>query len=128
MFGSIFRFARQIVGNIISQLTQQINIIQEQAAEPMQAMVQQVMDGVWTGKGADAFVAEITELMIPNVNKIGEEIGIFSGNVNSAITTMDAADSQVTGIVNSLGDLFDGILVWNVLSPRKTRKTEKREY
>ncbi len=109
MLGSIFRFARQIVGNIISQLTQQINIIQEQAAEPMQAMVQQVMDGVWTGQGADAFVAEITEFMIPDVNKIAEEINIFSGNVNSSISTMDAADAQVTGIVNSLGDLFDGI-------------------
>ena len=59
----LIRFARKVVQNVLSQLTQQFNVIQEQAYQPMQAMVQQVMDGVWVGKGADAFVEALTFLV-----------------------------------------------------------------
>ena len=54
MFGFLLRFARQVVAGVMSQLTQQMNIVQQQAYRPMQMMVQQVTGGVWIGKGADA--------------------------------------------------------------------------
>ncbi len=109
MINAILRFARQVVQNILSQLTQQFNIIQEQAYSPMQAMVQQVMDGVWVGKGADAFVEEVSGLMMPGVGKIGEGISTYSKNIQNAMDVMDRADEQVSGIVNALGDIFDSI-------------------
>lgn len=109
MTSVLLRFARQVVQNILSQLTQQFNIIQEQAYSPMQAMIQQVMDGVWVGKGADAFVEEVSSLMMPGVGKIGEGISTYSKNVQNAIDVMDRADEQVSGIVNALGDIFDSI-------------------
>jgi uncharacterized protein YukE len=84
-------------------------MIQEQAYSPMQAMVQQVMDGVWVGKGADAFVDEVTNLMMPGVGKIGEGVNTYSRNIQNAMDVMDRADEQVSGIVNALGDIFDGI-------------------
>ncbi len=105
----LLRFARQVVQNVLSQLTQQFNIVQEQAYSPMQAMVQQVTDGMWVGKGADAFVDEVSSLMMPGVGKIGDGINVFSKNIQNAIDVMDAADDQVSGFVNSLGDLFGGI-------------------
>jgi hypothetical protein len=49
MFGALIRFARRVVQNVLSQLMQQFNLVQEQAYSPMQAMVQQVMAGVWVG-------------------------------------------------------------------------------
>lgn len=109
MTSVLLRFARQVVQNILSQLTQQFNIVQEQAYSPMQAMIQQVMDGVWVGKGADAFVEEVSSLMMPGVGKIGEGISTYSKNVQNAIDVMDRADEQVSGIVNALGDIFDSI-------------------
>lgn len=109
MTSVLLRFARQVVQNILSQLTQQFNMIQEQAYSPMQAMVQQVMDGVWVGKGADAFVEEVSSLMMPGVGKIGEGISTYSKNIQNAMDVMDRADEQVAGIVNALGDIFDGI-------------------
>ena len=109
MTSVLLRFARQVVQNILSQLTQQFNMIQEQAYSPMQAMVQQVMDGVWVGKGADAFVEEVSSLMMPGVGKIGEGISTYSKNIQNAMDVMDRADEQVSGIVNALGDIFDGI-------------------
>ena len=105
----LLRFARQVVQNVLGQLTQQFNIIQEQAFSPMQAMVQQVTDGVWIGKGADAFVEEVSSIMMPGVGKIGDGINIFSKNIQNAMDVMDRADEQVSGFVNSLGDIFGGI-------------------
>jgi uncharacterized protein YukE len=105
----ILRFARQVVQNVLGQLTQQFNIIQEQAFSPMQAMVQQVTDGVWVGKGADAFVEEVSSIMMPGVGKIGDGINVFSKNIQNAMDVMDRADEQVSGFVNSLGDIFGGI-------------------
>ena len=109
MISVLLRFARQVVQNILSQLTQQFNIVQEQAYSPMQAMVQQVMDGVWIGKGADAFVDEVSSLMMPGVGKIGDGSNVFSKNIQNAMDVMDRADDQVSGIVNALGDIFDSI-------------------
>ena len=109
MISVLLRFARQVVQNILSQLTQQFNIVQEQAYSPMQAMVQQVMDGVWVGKGADAFVDEVSSLMMPGVGQIGDGINVFSKNIQNAMDVMDRADDQVSGMVNALGDIFDSI-------------------
>ena len=109
MISVLLRFARQVVQNILSQLTQQFNIVQEQAYSPMQAMVQQVMDGIWVGKGADAFLEEVSSLMMPGVGKIGEGISTYSRNIQNAMDVMDRADEQVAGIVNALGDIFDSI-------------------
>jgi uncharacterized protein YukE len=105
----LLRFARQVVQNVLGQLTQQFNVVQEQAFSPMQAMVQQVTDGVWIGKGADAFVEEVSSIMMPGVGKIGDGINVFSKNIQNAIDVMDRADEQVSGFVNSLGDIFGGI-------------------
>jgi uncharacterized protein YukE len=109
MISVLLRFARQVVQNVLSQLTQQFNIVQEQAYSPMQAMVQQVTDGVWVGKGADAFVEEVSGLMMPGVGKIGDGINVFSKNITNAMDVMDRADEQVSGMVNALGDIFDSI-------------------
>ncbi len=109
MISLLLRFARLVVQNVLSQLTQQFNIIQEQAYSPMQAMVQQVTDGIWVGKGADAFVDEVSGLMMPGVGKIGDGINVFSKNISNAMDVMDRADDQVSGIVNALGDIFGSI-------------------
>lgn len=109
MISVLLRFARQVVQNILSQLTQQFNVVQEQAYSPMQAMVQQVTDGVWVGKGADAFVEEVSSLMMPGVGQIGEGISTYSNNIQNAMDVMDQADEQVSGIVNALGDIFGSI-------------------
>jgi hypothetical protein len=105
----LIRIARSVVQNVLSQLTQQLNVVQEQAHSPMQAMVQQVTDGVWVGRGADAFVDEVSSLMMPGVGRIGEGIGTYSKNIQNALDVMDQADEAVNNIIGGLGDLFGGI-------------------
>lgn len=109
MLGKLLRFARQVVANVLSQLTQQLNIVQQQALAPMRMMIQQVTGGVWVGDGANAFVQEVSTLMIPGVGKVGENITIMQRNLNRAIEVMDQADQQVNNMVRGLADVFNGI-------------------
>lgn len=106
---ALLRFARKVVQNVMSQLTQQLNIVQEQAYTPIQQMVQQVVGGVWIGRGADAFVEEINSMMLPNINQITQNIGTMGRNIQNAIDVIDRADDQVNNAVNGLADLFGGI-------------------
>lgn len=109
MMGKLLRFARQVVANVLSQLTQQLNIVQNQAMQPMRTMIQQVTGGVWVGDGANAFVQEVSSLMIPGVGKVGENITTMQRNLNRAIEVMDRADQQVNSMVRGLSDVFNGI-------------------
>lgn len=101
MFGFLMRFARKIVDGVLSQLTQQLNIVQEMAMAPMRLMVQQVVGGVWRGNGANAFVQEVSNLMIPGVGKVASTITGLSTNLKHAQSVIDRADEEVTKIVKS---------------------------
>ena len=109
MFGALLRFARQVVENVLNQLMQQFSVIEQQARNPMQAMIQQVVGGVWIGEGANAFVEEVSSLMLPGVGQVGEHITTMHRNLNHAIDVMDQADQQVTSLVGGLADIFGSI-------------------
>jgi len=109
MFSQLLRFARMVVQNVMSQLTQQVNVIEDQAMSPMRNMIQEVVNGVWIGEGANAFVEEVSSLFIPGIGRVAETINIVNSNLQHAIDVLEQADQQVTSLVNSLGDLFDGI-------------------
>ena len=104
----LIRIARKVLEGVMSQLLQQFNIIEDQALSPMRAMVQAVTNGVWRGEGADAFVEEVSSLMIPGVGRVGESISTMRNNIQFALDTMDRADEAVDQLVKSrLFDTFD---------------------
>ena len=93
----------------MSQLMQQFNIVQEQALAPMRLMVQSVMGGIWVGDGANAFVDEVSSLMIPGVGRVADNISMMHKNIHHACDVIDQADAMVQGKINGLADIFDGI-------------------
>lgn len=109
MFGALIRFARRVVQSVMSQLTQQLNIVEDQALNPLRAIVQQVVGGVWIGEGANAFVEELSSLMIPGVGRVMEDISTMNRNIQHACDVIDQADQQVTTMANGLGDIFSAI-------------------
>lgn len=109
MLGALLRFARKIVEGVLGDLGRQLNIVQELAYKPMQMMVQTVVGGAWVGKGADAFVQEVSSMMMPNVNKIAETIVKTQKNIQHACDVMDRCDKQVRSKVNGLSDVFSQI-------------------
>jgi len=106
---ALLRLARQVVQGVLSQLMQQFNIVRESALSPMRMIVQQVTNGVWRGDGANAFVEEVSSLMIPGVGQVAEHISIMHKNLQRAVDVIDRADQQVNSKVNSLADVFGAI-------------------
>lgn len=106
---ALIRLARAILNSVITQLNQQFDIVQDQALTPLRNMIQAVTGGIWRGRGADAFVDEVSSLMIPGIGVVGENITAVNKNIQRAIDVMDRADSQVNTMVNSLGDVFGNI-------------------
>jgi uncharacterized protein YukE len=109
LFSKLLRFARKVVQSVMSGVTQQLNVVEQQARQPIQAMMQQVVGGAWTGRGADAFVQELTSMAVPNVDKITQILTRTNRDINNAIDVMDRADEQVSSIIRGLGDTFGGI-------------------
>ncbi len=105
----LLKLARQVVESVMGQLMQQFNVVQEQALSPMKAMVEQVTSGVWVGDGADAFVEEVSSIMIPGVGQVGDHITKMHSDIKFAVDVIDQADAQVNSLVNGLGDIFGGI-------------------
>lgn len=105
----ILRFARQIVSGVMAQMTQQMNIVQQQAMAPMQAIIQEVTGGAWVGQGADAFVQDIRTIMIPKTSSIADMIGKALRDLQHATDVIDQADQQVQQKVQALDDLFQNI-------------------
>ncbi|MCG8346233.1 MAG: hypothetical protein MI924_00450 [Chloroflexales bacterium] len=101
----LIRLARAVLDNVLSQLMQQFNVVEEQALSPMRNMIQQVTDGIWIGEGANAFVEEVSNLMIPGVGKVGEQISTINTNLQFARDTIDRADEEVDRLVK--GRIFD---------------------
>jgi hypothetical protein len=109
LLGVLLRFARQVVAGVMSQMMQQLNVVQEQAYSPMRAMVQEVTGGIWVGQGADAFVEEVQSLMMPNTNQIMQHITKNHQDLQRAIDVLDRADQQAQQKINALGEVFSGI-------------------
>jgi hypothetical protein len=104
----LMRLARKVLENVLGQLTQQFNVVQEQALAPIRMIVQSVTDGMWKGDGADAFVQEVSSLMIPGVGKVGSNITSMNSKLQQARDIMDQADQAVSRIVSSkLEDVFN---------------------
>ncbi len=107
MFGFLLRMARGVVDNVLSQLMQQRNIVLEMAMRPMEAMVAQVVGGIWIGRGADAFVQEVRSVMIPGVKVTETNISTMSRNIQFARERIDRADQEVNRLVTGrLSDTF----------------------
>ena len=109
MISVLIRIARAVLKMVVQQLMQQFNLLQEEVMAPMRQMVQQVTDGVWIGEGANAFVEEVSSLMIPGVGKVADDVDFFRNGLMKAEEIMDNADNQAASKVGGLLGVFQGI-------------------
>ncbi|MEW5987098.1 MAG: hypothetical protein AB1791_10730 [Chloroflexota bacterium] len=106
---ALLSFARSVVQSVISQVTQQMNVVQEQAYDQVKAMVAQTVGGAWRGQGADAFVNEINTVMLPQIVQSITSITAINSSIQFASEVIDRADEQVSAAVNTLADTFSSI-------------------
>lgn len=109
MIQILIRIARAVLRMVLQQLMQQFNVLQEQVMSPMRQMIQQVTDGIWIGEGANAFVDEVSSIMIPGVGRVADDVDFFRNGLQKAEEIMDQADNQAASKANALGDIFKAI-------------------
>lgn len=106
---SIFKWVRNLVNNVISQIMQQVNIVQDAVTAPLRAMVNQVLAGIWKGNGAERFVGEMTSEVIPMlVNIMGINTG-FANAIKRMQDRMEQAERQASSQAQTLFDIFGKI-------------------
>jgi uncharacterized protein YukE len=110
VLSALLRFAEQVVQQVQQGFTQQMNIVSEQAYNPLQTLVQQTVKDSWRGVGADAFVEEVSSLHMPGVNSIMDQITAFQKNLANAGETMKRADQEAHQSVQALAETFEKII------------------
>jgi hypothetical protein len=106
---ALMRLAIQVVESVVSQATQQLSIVEDQALSPLKTVVQQVEGGVWKGEGANKFIDEVSSISIPGVGQVGDQIRSFQGNLTRARDIIMQADKQAHQVVGNLADTFGSI-------------------
>lgn len=110
MFGSIFtKIARKVVDTVLGQLTKQISQLDDFVRAPMQAIIDEIVGGVWVGDGADAFVNELSSIFIPGTDGLKTSVSSIGAGINKAIDIMDQADNKAQSVVDDLVGVFDSI-------------------
>ncbi len=93
-----------IVSGAMSFIMQKI---MSELEEPLKGMVADVQNGVWKGKGADKFVAEMTGEASQAIGSSREVATQFNGSMRAAIEIMNQAQTAANNIVNGIQGLLN---------------------
>ena len=110
MLGGLLRFALGPVNSIMGQFTGLLNMVQDLALAPIRAIIQKVVGGMWIGEGADAFVEELSTIMVPGVGAVMDNITWLNNGLRRASELITAADDECLPLVNEAADMFAGII------------------
>lgn len=107
--GGVLKCVTSVVDEVVGQLGQFQSLLGDQVYNPIQSMIGQVNDGIWTGEGANAFVEEANSIFLPTAQQIGGGIGGLIGGITAAVDVMEQADTKAAGLVNDLTMEFENI-------------------
>ena len=100
---------KAVVAQVRQQIMQQISRMETEIRSEVNKFLQQVIDGCWTGPGAERFKAEVSEFVLPNLDAIRDELQQTDDSVNCAVEVMDEADMAIRQIVDNLVATFEAI-------------------
>ena len=104
---AVLSVVKEVLSTVTSMINSQVQAVLEQVTNPIKQMVQSVANGIWTGNGANAFVDEMQNLVIPNLDSLGGSIENIGQSINKALDIFDQADDAISGIINGIGDVFN---------------------
>jgi hypothetical protein len=108
--GDVLKVVTPAIDSIVGVMGKQQGIMEDMVQAPVQAIIGEVTNGVWTGAGADAFIEECNSIFLPNAASVIDEIGAGMGSITAAVDTIQQADQKAASLVtDGLTELFDGI-------------------
>ena len=105
----IFSFFEDAINEIVSSILSQFNFIQDLITAPIRGMLSQVMSGMWKGDGANRFVNEMTQEVIPMLANILTGGQNFANSIKKSQSHMLQGFQQATNLAQGLFDVFNGI-------------------
>lgn len=109
MFGGIFKLMFDVVDGVINQIMSQVRVIEEAVTSPLRGLIGQVTGGIWKGDGADKFVQEMTQDVIPMLVNIMNVNQGYSSAIRRSVERMQQAEQQATHTAQTLLDIFGQI-------------------
>lgn len=106
VLGILLKFARAAVEGVMGQITQQINVIQDQVLQTIMNQLNPLRDA-WKGQGANRFFEEMETLVIPNIQKMMSYGNDYAGNIRKAMDLIEQADNRAMSIINGILDDFN---------------------
>jgi hypothetical protein len=103
------RAAASGVEAVLNVLARTQNALEQQVQRTIQAIIAQVVGGVWVGAGADAFVNELRTEFLPLSASLNSNIAGMIQSVRSAQEIVEEADNQASQVVDAWADLVDAI-------------------
>jgi len=107
---SIMSLATKLVGDVTSQITKQVGLIQ--GIQEQVGSASSALSSAWYGPDADAFVADLKGRLLPAIVNLISSIGGFSLNIGKAMEVVQNADkassSIVSDVVQGFGDIYKG--------------------
>ena len=108
MFG-LFSWAEDLLQGAISQILQQVNVVESAVTSPIKAIIGQVTGGIWKGDGANRFVDDMNTNVLPLLANIMTNNQAYADAIKKSNDTMAQAVQQATSIANTLQDVFSDI-------------------
>jgi hypothetical protein len=110
MIGFLLRIARAVLQNVLSQLTQQVQIVQQAVLAPIRQIVGLVSGGtIWRGDGATKFTEVVSREFVPGIGLVGSQIQFTHTSLMRGLERMEQADAKVKSLAGGLGDIFGRI-------------------
>jgi len=103
----IMSFVRSQVDNLLGQATKEIDRLGDEVAGGLRNALNPLQNGMWTGQGAEKFYEEMTSVVFPEIAAIATGGIDFIGAFGQAANIIEQADEAISGIVNSVVDMFD---------------------
>lgn len=105
---SLFSCIMGDVQDVVSQVTQQANMVEEMM-NTVRTGMQPIMGGAWVGQGAEGFIEEVETRLIPEIMALIASVMGFGGGITQALDLVSQADSDVFNVVGGVADIFDTI-------------------
>jgi uncharacterized protein YukE len=107
IFSDIFSWVEDAINSVFSSINIVKSTVMDEVEKPVKNMVQQVTNGIWVGKGADAFVNEMNSKFMQATGQLTGHADNFQKIINNAAEVVKNADTKGNQVAGGLDDLFN---------------------
>ena len=109
VYQHLLRLVRSAVGQVVGGIQQWHGIIEVEIRQQVQAMIDEVVGGIWVGEGATRFVEELNTIVIPDTDCVLEACTDYVTAITSSVGVIDNLENEICSIVGNLETVYPPI-------------------